>query len=152
MNSTISDTAGAHNIGTLQGQAPGTRLVNLPRHTAGLNVTYNFFKLFSKTDRGTISLILTEVDGVKSVDALTYRMDVAYGRFSYDPGISGYNIENSPVFRLGLNADYFIKQNLRFFIQGTNILNNYKFEYSTAYPTHGATWLFGFKYHVTKDN
>jgi outer membrane cobalamin receptor len=154
MNSTVKDTTGAYHISYLKDKAPGTSLVNLPKHTAGINFTYNFFRLFSKTDKGAISLSLTEVDGVKSVDYLTYTLDVAYGRTPYIPGQEavGYDTQNSPVFRLGLNADYFITNDLRFFIQGSNILNSYKYEQNHQFPTHGAGWLFGFKYNITKDN
>jgi hypothetical protein len=152
MNSTVKDTTGANNIFSLKGKAVGTRLVNLPKHTAGFNLTYNFFKLFSKADKGAVSFSLTEVDGVKSNDYLSYVVDIAYGRTAYNPDPVGYNVENSPVFRLGLNAEYFITSDLRFFVQGSNILNSYKFEYASYYPTHGATWLFGFKYSITKNN
>jgi len=60
-------------------------------------------------------------------------------------------VEGSAVFRVGVFAEYYIASNVRFFIQGSNILNDYEYEFSTDYPTHGATWLFGFKFSfVTK--
>ena len=86
MNSTVEDTTGSYLLSQLSGKAPGTRMYNLPRHTAGLNITYSFFKLFGKNDRGSVSLNVTEVDGVKYQDYRTYFLDIAYGRAPYtDP-------------------------------------------------------------------
>ena len=152
MNSTIKDSTGTAKISSLRGKTPGARLGYLPKHTAGLNFSYNFFKLFSKADNGNLSIILTEMDGVKSDDYVKYVMDIAYGRIPYVAGRPAPPVETSLVFRLGLSADYFITSRLRLFMQGSNILNSYKFEYDSNYPTHGATWLFGFKYNLTEDN
>ena len=127
-------------------------MYNLPQHTAGLNFTYNFFKLFGKNDRGSVSLNVTEVDGVKYSDYKSYYLDVAYGRAAYDPFLSAYEVETPAVFRVGFFADYQFFPNLRFFAQGSNILNDYHYENSIDYPTHGATWLFGFKYNFVKNN
>ena len=148
-NSTIEDTTGAHQLAGLRGKNPGTRMHNLPKHTAGLVVNYNFHKLFGKSDKGLVSLSITEVGGVRYDDYRRYTLDVAYGRTPYVPGSLGNEVENN-VFRVGLYTDYFIVNDLRFFIQGSNILNDYQYEYSSEYPTHGATWLFGFKYNFSK--
>ncbi|HTE24591.1 TonB-dependent receptor plug domain-containing protein [Flavitalea sp.] len=149
MNSIIQDSTGSNILPQLK-LAPGERLVNLPRHTAGFNISYNFSKLIGRIDKGSLSLNITEVDGVKSLDFRNYALDVSYGRALYDPGKIAYPVTYSPVFRVGLYADYFITNDLRFFVQGSNILNNYQYDYSNDYPTHGATWLFGFNYQFSK--
>lgn len=150
INSTISDSTGSTPLPQIN-LAPGTRLIFLPKHTAGFNVTYNFRKLFGKTDKGAVSLNVTEVDGLKSADRKNYYLDVAYGRTPYNSQQYWYPVESSAVFRVGVFAEYYIASNARFFIQGSNILNDYEYEFSTDYPTHGATWLFGFKFSfVTK--
>jgi outer membrane receptor protein involved in Fe transport len=143
-NSTIQDTTGAYSLTELRGKNPGTRMRNLPKYTAGLVMNYNFHRLFGKSDKGLVSLSITELGGVRYDDYRKYALDVAYGRTPYVPGSIGNAVENN-VFRVGLYADYFIVNDLRFFIQGSNILNDYEYEYSSDYPTHGASWLFGFK-------
>ncbi|RYZ34261.1 MAG: TonB-dependent receptor [Sphingobacteriales bacterium] len=145
MNSTIKDSTGNSAYAQLK-IAPGERLVNLPRHIAGLNVTYNFKKVLKRSDKGSLSLNVTEVDGVKSVDHRNYALDVSYGRIPYTPGKIGYAVIYKPVFRVGFFADYFFTNDLKVFVQGANILNDYKYDYSNEYPTHGASWLFGFNY------
>ena len=152
MNAIIEDTTGSYKITQLKNKAPGTRMSNLPHHTAGVNLTYHFFKLFGKNDAGSVSLNVTEVDGVKTLDLTTYYLDIAYGRTSYSSPLAPYPVETSTVFRVGFFADYQLLANLRFFAQGSNILNDYNYEYSNSYPTHGATWLFGFKYNFVKKN
>ncbi|HTE23312.1 TonB-dependent receptor domain-containing protein [Flavitalea sp.] len=152
MSSTIKDTTGAFRIYQFKNKAPGTEMMNLPRHTAGLELQYSFYKLFGKSDKGVISLSVTEVDGIKTTDYRSYAIDVAYGRTPYDPGGLSYPVITAPVFRVGLYADYCLLPNLRLFTQGYNILNDYDYEYSSDYPTHGATWLFGLKYSFSKAN
>ena len=125
---------------------------NLPKHLAGLNLNYSFLKLFSKADKGGISLSITEMDGVKTADGRKYALDVAYGRIPYDAEKNSYPVVTSAVIKVGVYADYNILSDLRFFIQGSNILNNYRYEYSSNNPTQGATWLFGFKYGFTAQN
>ncbi len=152
MNSTIKDTTGGYQSFTLAGKAPGTRMDNLPRHTAGINLTYNFFKIFGKADKAAISFNLTEVDGIISSDFFTYAMDVSYGRAAFVPDTYAYDLTTKSVYRLGFNLDYNFVPSCRFFIQGANITNSYISETGTNYPTYGATWLFGFKYNFTKAN
>ena len=41
-----------------------------------------------------------------------------------------YEMETPPVFRVGFFADYQVLPNLRFFAQGSNILNDYNYENS----------------------
>ncbi len=150
INSTVEDTTGSHLLSQLSGKAPGTRMYNLPHHTAGLNFTYSFFKLFGKNDKGSVSLNVTEVDGVKSQDYRTYFLDIAYGRTPYtDPWVP-YEVVTPAVFRVGFFADYLVLPNLRFFAQGANILNDYHYENSIEYLPHGAEWLFGIKYNFVK--
>ena len=149
INATIKDSTGSYILLQLK-HSPGTRLANLPKHTAGFSLTYSFPKLFAGVDKGAISLNVTEVGGVQYQDYRKYTVDVAYGRTPYVPGSFGYRVENSAVFRLGLYAEHDIINDVRFFIQGSNILNSYNYEYSSDYPTHGATWLFGFKYNFSK--
>jgi hypothetical protein len=151
MNTVVKDSTGSFILPQLR-LAPGSRLVNLPRHTGGFNFTYNFFKLFGSTDKGAVSVNFTEVDGVKSLDIRNYLLDVAYGRTAYIPGTFGYPVEYSPAFRVGLYADYNMASDWKFFIQGSNIFNSYKYEYWNEYPTHGAGWLFGFKYKFSNKN
>jgi outer membrane receptor protein involved in Fe transport len=153
MNAVIGDTTDNYLLpqtSQLRGKAPGTRMQYLPKHTAGFSLTYHFFKLFRKADKGSVSINFTELDGVMVEDFNGYRLDVAYGRTPYT-GNTGYQIENPPVFKFGVYADYHITGNLRFFMQGYNIFNNYKYEYLTALATHGAEWLFGIKYNYSKD-
>jgi outer membrane cobalamin receptor len=146
MNSTVEDTTGSYLLVQLKGRAPGTRMYNLPRHTAGLNFTYSFFKLFGKNDKGSVSLNVTEVDGVKYQDLKSHYLEIAYGRAPYTPPVLPYEQKTPAVFRVGFFTDYQLVPNLRFFAQGSNILNDYHYENSISYPAHGATWLFGFKY------
>jgi hypothetical protein len=53
------------------------------------------------------------------------------------------------IIQLGLNVDYYINDNLRFFIQGSNIANNNISESSSQYLTYGACWMFGIKFNMT---
>ena len=152
INATVEDTTGSHLLSQLSGKAPGTRMYNLPRHTAGLNITYSFFKLFGKNDRGSVSLNVTEVDGVKYQDYKNFYLDIAYGRASYTNDLQPYEVVTPAVFRVGFFADYQLLPNLRFFAQGSNILNDYHIENSIEYLPHGAEWLFGFKYSFVKTN
>ena len=62
------------------------------------------------------------------------------------------NDNTSPVFRVGFFADYQLLPNLRFFAQGSNILNDYHYENAITYLPHGAAWLFGLKYSFVKTN
>ena len=150
INSLVDDTTGNYLIPLIGGLKPGTRISNLPSHIAGLSLTYNFSKIFRAMDGGSVSVMLTEVDGVKYRDYRNYYMDIAYGRRPIDQTLSGYSVESPTVFRLGVYADYQIANGLRFFASGSNILNNYTYENSNEYPTHGATWLFGLKYCFAK--
>ena len=134
----------------MKGKSPGTRMVNLPKYTSGVNLNYTFNKLFGKSDKGLISLNMTGVDGLLYNDYRKYALDVAYGRTAYNPSSLGDQVEKT-ILRFGLYGDYSLVSDLRFFVQGTNILNDYKYEYSSEYPTHGATWLFGFKYNYSKN-
>jgi outer membrane cobalamin receptor len=152
MNSTVEDTTGSYLLSQLRGKAPGTRMYNLPRHTAGLNFTYSFYKLLGKTDKGSVSLNVTEVDGVKSQDIRSHYLEIAYGRAPYTSPVLPYEVETTAVFRVGFFADYQFLPQFRFFAQGSNILNDYHYENSITYPPHGPTWLFGFKYNFVKTN
>ena len=143
INSVVEDTTDSYLFPLIEGMKPGTRVANLPSHIAGFSATYSFSKLFRKLDGGSVSVILTEVDGVKSRDRRNYYLDIAYGRHPYEPGIFGYSVESPAVFRLGIYADYQIIKGLRLYTQGSNILNDYTYENSNEYPTHGATWLWG---------
>jgi outer membrane cobalamin receptor len=152
INATVEDTTGSYLLSQLSGKAPGTRMYNLPRHTAGLNITFNFFKLFGKNDRGSVSLNVTEVDGVKSQDRRSYYLDIAYGRAPYTTPLMPYEVVTPAVFRVGFFADYQLLPNLRLFAQGSNILNDYHYENAIEYLPHGAAWLFGLKYSFVKNN
>ncbi|HET7001799.1 MAG TPA: TonB-dependent receptor, partial [Puia sp.] len=70
MRSVIIDSTGDYQSFQLAGQPPGTQLKNLPRHTAGLYINYNFFKIFRKKDRGSVNVNITEVDGIYSLNVL----------------------------------------------------------------------------------
>jgi hypothetical protein len=50
------------------------------------------------------------------------------------------------VLRLGLNFEYYLTDQLRFYVQGSNILNQNSYEQNSSIVTHGASWLFGFKW------
>ena len=148
MNSFIKDSTGDYLSSQLTGQAPGYRLKFLPRHTAGLFATYHFFRLFGKKDNGSLSLNITEVDGVSSYDGVRSSIDMAYGRApAYNGSFTdSYWVSNGTIFRLGFNFEYHLTDNLRFFAQGSNILNQNNVEENSFSPTHGASWLFGFKF------
>jgi len=149
MHAVIKDSTGDYQSAQLAGKAPGFQLQNLPRHTAGLFLNYNFLKLFRKADRGNINLNITEVDGVYGVDIVRYTIDLAYKRIPYTNTIpDAYWGTTSTVFKLGLNVEYYLTPQLRFFAQGANVLNQNKFDENTSTPTHGASWLFGFKWAV----
>jgi hypothetical protein len=150
MNSVVKDSTGNYLSIQLNGEAPGSRLTNLPRHTAGLLTTYNFKKIFGKKDHGAVSLNITEVDGVYTLDDVRYITDLAYGRTTagFRDFNSGYWTSTGTVIRLGLNVDYYLIDRLRFFIQGYNIANSYKYEQTSSIPTYGASWMFGIKYNL----
>jgi outer membrane receptor protein involved in Fe transport len=151
MHAVVKDSTGDYQSVQLSGRAPGFQLQNLPRHTAGLFLNYNFLKLFRKTDRGNINLNMTEVDGVYGYDIIRYTIDLAYKRIPDTYEIpNAYFVSTGTVFKLGLNVEYYITPQLRFFIQGSNILNQNKFDDNTSTPTHGASWLFGFKWTYRK--
>lgn len=150
MKTTIGDTTGNHRYPALANAIPGTRMTGYARHVAGLNLSYQFNKLFRKTDKGLFSLNISEFGGLRSADSKRYALDVAYGRVSYPPDLFSYPYNISAIFRVGLYADYNLVDDWRIFIQGTNILNDNTHERSSDYLTHGATWLFGFKYNFYK--
>ena len=80
MHSVIKDSTGDYLSSQLAGRAPGYQLKFLPRHTAGLFATYHFFRLFGKKDNGSLSVNITEVDGVLSYDGVRSLLMYAYGR------------------------------------------------------------------------
>jgi outer membrane receptor protein involved in Fe transport len=144
MNTSYVDTIGGHVISTRQ-KGP-------PTGTTGLNLDYGFARLFGKGDKGLLSLQITKLDGIVLYRQDLYRLDVTYGRTPYDLNlfVSDYVVETS-LYRVGLYADYHITSELRFFVQGANILNEYRYELSGSWPpTHGATWLYGLKYIFSK--
>jgi outer membrane receptor protein involved in Fe transport len=149
MSSVIKDTTGE---GSSSDQAPGSQSRYVPRHTAGLFLTYNGTRLHLLKGHLDISLNVTEVDGVIDLDSWSFQADLGYGRVSFStPHLADeYYRKSGVVIQLGLNLDYFIKDNLRFFIQGTNIANNNTFEESSGSPTYGASWMFGIKYNINQ--
>jgi len=151
MSSVIKDTTGVSQYTSLGGMGPGSQVRNLPRHTAGLFLTYSAFRIPVLKGRLDISFNITEVDGIIGFDAWSYTADLGYGRTDFNtPNLTdAYWKKSAIVIQLGLNADYFVKDNLRFFIQGSNIANNNTFEESSGSPTYGASWMFGIKYNVT---
>jgi outer membrane receptor protein involved in Fe transport len=151
MHALVKDSTGDYQSTQLAGKAPGFQLQNLPLHTAGLFLNYYFLKLFRKNDRGNVNLNMTEVDGVYGLDLLRLTVDEAYHRIPIPNGIpESYWRTTGTVFRLGLNVEYYITPQVRFFAQGSNILNQNKSENNSSIPTHGATWLFGFKWALGK--
>jgi Queuosine biosynthesis protein len=152
MNSYVKDSTGNYLSIQLNGKAPGSKLINLPHHTAGLFMTYSFNKLFGEKDHGAVSFNVTEVDGVYTLDGVRYLIDLAYGRTkaSIRDYNNGYWTTTGTVFRLGLNIDYYLNDRLRFFVQGNNMANSNKFEQASNLPTYGASWMFGIKYFMTK--
>ncbi|HET7003818.1 MAG TPA: hypothetical protein VFI33_21000, partial [Puia sp.] len=79
----------------------------------------------------------------------------AYGRVGNYDNYSGVKSDpywsySRPLFKLGFNADYAITDALRFFAQGSNILNQNNTEQNAYLVTHGASWLFGFKWGLNK--
>lgn len=143
MNTSYSDTTG--------GQVFKEKIKGPPTMTTGLNLDYQFAKLFGKSDKGLLSLQISKLDGIVLGRRDLYALDVAYGRKPFNPNLFGYNVENPPLYRVGLYADYDITNELRFFVQGANILNEYTYELTGSFPpTHGANWLFGLKYNFSK--
>ena len=115
-NAMIKDSTGSYLLPQIK-LAPGTKMPNIPEHTAGLMLNYNFYKLFRKADKGVVSLNVTWVDGIKYQDYRKYSLDIAYGRTAYVPGFFGDQVENS-VFRVGLYLDYLIVPDFKFFCTG----------------------------------
>ncbi len=151
MYSVIKDSTGDYLSAQLIGKAPGYQLKNLPRHTAGLFSTYHFFSLFGKKDAGNLSVNITEVDGVYALNGVQYLTDLAYGRTPATGNIPDRYWETSgTIFKLGFNFEYYILDGISFFAQGSNILNQNQYEQNSNFPTHGATWLFGFKFSTQK--
>ncbi|HTB26888.1 MAG TPA: TonB-dependent receptor, partial [Puia sp.] len=150
MSSVIKDTTGVSQYTYLGGMGPGSQVRNLPRHTAGLFLTYNASTLPVLKGRLDISFNITEVDGIIGFDSWGFLADLGYGRTSLStPNLqNAYWKKSGMLIQLGLNVDYFINNNLRFFIQGSNIANNNTFEETSASPTYGASWMFGIKYNV----
>ena len=147
MYSVIKDSTGDYLSGQLIGKAPGYELKNLPRHTAGLFSTYHFLKLFGKKDAGSLSVNITEVDGVYALNGVEWLTDLAYGRTPTGGNIPDRYWETTgTIFKLGFNFEYHIVGGIRFFAQGSNILNQNQYEQNSNFPTHGASWLFGFKF------
>ncbi|HEY2350809.1 MAG TPA: TonB-dependent receptor [Puia sp.] len=151
MSSVIRDSAGEQNSTTLSGMVPGTQLRSLPRHTAGLFMTYSFSRMPVLKGHGNISFNITEVDGTIDLDKSAYVADLAYGRVSNSTPhfVDAYWKKTGVIIQLGLNVDYYINDQLRFFIQGSNIANNNIFESSSNYLTYGASWMFGVKFNLT---
>ena len=152
MHSVIKDSTDDYLSTQLLGQAPGYQLKYLPRHTAGLFVTYYFFKILRKKDKASLSLNITEVDGVYGLDGVRWLIDIAYGRA---PAFNGtipahYFVTNGTVFRMGFHFEYNITDALRFFAQGSNILNQNNVEETSSDLSQGGSWLFGFKFSTRK--
>ncbi|HEY2350808.1 MAG TPA: TonB-dependent receptor [Puia sp.] len=152
MSSVIKDSSGEQNSIDLSGMPPGTQIRRLPRHTAGLFMTYLFSSMPVLKGHGDISFNITEVDGIIDLDKSSFEEDLAYGRVSSStPNYADpYWKKTGVVIQLGLNVDYYISDQLRFFIQGSNIANNNIFESSSSYLTYGASWMFGIKYNITR--
>jgi outer membrane receptor protein involved in Fe transport len=150
MKTTVGDTTGNHKFSELNSRVPGERELRYPTHIAGLNVNYNFNKVFGKADKGMISINISEVGGHQIYDRKGYNLDVAYGRVPYSPDTFAYTPIVSSIFRVGLYSEYYLGHDWRVFVQGSNILNDYKYELSSDILTYGATWLFGFKFSFTK--
>jgi outer membrane receptor protein involved in Fe transport len=149
MCSVVKDSTGDYLSAQLAGKAPGYQLTNLPRHTAGLFSTYHFFKLFGKNDPGSLSVNVTEVDGVYALNGVQWLIDLAYGRTPITSQIPNrYWQTNGTIFKLGFNFEYYILGGIRFFAQGSNILNQNEYELDSNFPTHGANWLFGLKFSI----
>ena len=102
--------------------------------------------------KGDLSFNITEVDNVIALDGVKLLTDVAYGRakINYSDFGAGYFNSNGYVFKMGLNADLYLADNLRFFVQGSNIGNSYKLEQNSNFPTYGASWMFGLKFNLVK--
>jgi hypothetical protein len=88
------------------------------------------------------------VDGVYGLDGTRWIVDVAYGR---TPPFNGtipaqYFVTNGTVFRAGIHFEYNISDAIRLFAQGSNILNQNNIEEYSGDLSHGASWLFGFKF------
>lgn len=146
MNSLVKDTTGNYLSETFSSTPPGSRLSNLPRHTAGLFFNYNVDQLFGKKHRADISINMTEVDGVLTLDVIRYTVDVAYGRFA---NLANYIVTSGTAFRFGLNLDYYLSNNWRLFVQGQNVANSYNPEQRNDWITYGASWMFGVKFNVS---
>ena len=58
INAMIKDSTGSYLLPQIK-LAPGTKMPNIPEHTAGLMLNYNFYKLFRKADKGVVSLNVT---------------------------------------------------------------------------------------------
>ena len=88
------------------------------------------------------------MDGVSSYDGVRSSIDEAYGRAPAFNGtlLNQYWVSSGTLFKLGFNIEYHITDALRFFAQGSNILNRNNYELQSFNPTHGANWLFGFKF------
>jgi outer membrane receptor protein involved in Fe transport len=147
MYSVIKDSTNDYLSAQLAGHAPGYQLKNLPRHTAGLFSTYHFSKLFGKKDGGIFNINVTEVDGVYALNGVQYLIDVAYGRAPTTGNVPDrYWQTSGTIFKLGFNFEYYLVSSIRFFAQGSNVLNQNQYEQNSNFPTHGASWLFGFKF------
>ncbi len=148
MHSFIEDSTGDYMSAQLSGHAPGYQLKFLPRHTAGLFVSYDFLKLLRKKDKASLSVNITEVDGVYGLDGVRWLIDIAYGRTPpYNGAIpANYFVTTGTIFRVGFHFEYHITGALQFFAQGSNILNQHNVEENTQYLSYGANWLFGFKW------
>ena len=115
MYSVIKDSTGDYLSGQLIGKAPGYELKNLPRHTAGLFSTYHFLKLFGKKDAGSLSVNITEVDGVYALNGVEWLTDLAYGRTPTGGNIPDRYWETTgTIFKLGFNFEYHIVGGIRF--------------------------------------
>jgi outer membrane receptor protein involved in Fe transport len=139
MQSYIKDTTGLSQDLTFASKVPGDRMINLPRHTAGLSLSYTFPKLFGKSDNATITMGMSEVDGVLSTDFVRWYTDIAYDRAPFDfsqEAQDKYAITSPSVIKFNLNIDYHISKNLNIFIQSNNFTNNYKSQFP-SYATYG---------------
>jgi outer membrane receptor protein involved in Fe transport len=118
-------------------------------------VGYFFPKLFGPADQLSISSQVTYTNGAYTFDRVKQIYETTInGNFSNfnENGLRYYKVQNPSKTMINLNFDYNVLQQLRVFMQLSNLTNNTDPDYTNAFSITGRGWMFGLKYSFSRTN
>ena len=132
---------------------PGEQMQFIPKHAAGLIISYRFPKIFGHADQLYVWTQMTYTSGAYTLDYVKAIYDFYInGNLSNlnNYGFRYYKTQLPSSAKINLNLEYNVHKDLRFFMQLSNLANNTKPEYSNVLPTVGRGWMLGLKYNFSK--